>query len=60
MKRKIIFFFFICTNTIIKCSLQIIDIMGDKVGVPFKVLVKRSNNVTVTLTVIPEETDASR
>jgi HtrA serine peptidase 2 len=34
--------------------------MGDKVGVPFKVLVKRSNNVTVTLTVIPEETDASR
>ncbi|CAD6257767.1 unnamed protein product [Miscanthus lutarioriparius] len=39
---------------------EIIDIMGDKVGVPFKVLVKRANNVTVTLTVIPEEADASR
>lgn len=39
---------------------QIIDIMGDKVGVPFKVLVKRANNVTATLTVIPEEADASR
>lgn len=60
MKRKITFFFFICTNTIIKYWLQIIDIMGDKVGVPFKVLVKRANNVTVTLTVIPEEADASR
>jgi HtrA serine peptidase 2 len=34
--------------------------MGDKVGVPFKVLVKRANNVTATLTVIPEEADASR
>nr|CAB3489525.1 unnamed protein product [Digitaria exilis] len=39
---------------------EIIDIMGDKVGVPFKVLVKRANNVTVTLTVIPDEADASR
>ncbi|OEL26117.1 putative protease Do-like 14 [Dichanthelium oligosanthes] len=39
---------------------EIIDIMGDKVGVPFKVLVERANNVTVTLTVIPEEADASR
>uniref|UniRef100_A0A804NKW0 PDZ domain-containing protein n=1 Tax=Zea mays TaxID=4577 RepID=A0A804NKW0_MAIZE len=39
---------------------EIIDIMGDKVGIPFKVLVKRANNVTVTLTVIPEEADASR
>uniref|UniRef100_A0A0E0F494 PDZ domain-containing protein n=1 Tax=Oryza meridionalis TaxID=40149 RepID=A0A0E0F494_9ORYZ len=39
---------------------EIIDIMGDKVGVPFKVLVKRSNNVTVSLTVIPEEADSSR
>ncbi|KAG0529312.1 hypothetical protein BDA96_05G087800 [Sorghum bicolor] len=39
---------------------EIIDIMGDKVGVPFKVLVKRASNVTVTLTVIPEEADASR
>lgn len=34
--------------------------MGDKVGVPFKVLVKRANNVTVSLTVIPEEADSSR
>jgi HtrA serine peptidase 2 len=33
--------------------------MGDKVGVPFKVLVKRAN-LTVTLTVIPEEADAGR
>lgn len=39
---------------------EIIDIMGDKVGVPFEVLVKRGNNVSVTLTVIPEEADASR
>ncbi|WVZ53416.1 hypothetical protein U9M48_004362, partial [Paspalum notatum var. saurae] len=38
---------------------EIIDIMGDKAGVPFKVLVKRANNVTVTLTVIPEEADAT-
>lgn len=34
---------------------EIIEIMGDKVGKPFKVVVKRANNVTVTLTVIPEE-----
>ncbi|KAL6660792.1 hypothetical protein ACP70R_001827 [Stipagrostis hirtigluma subsp. patula] len=39
---------------------EIIDIMGDKVGVPFKVIVKRANNVTETLTVIPEEADVSR
>lgn len=39
---------------------EIIDIMGDKVGVPFEVLVKRANNISVTLTVIPEEADASR
>lgn len=39
---------------------EIIDIMGDKVGVPFKVLVKRANNVHMTLTVTPEEADASR
>ncbi|XP_062197336.1 putative protease Do-like 14, partial [Phragmites australis] len=31
-----------------------------RVGVPFKVFVKRPNNVTVTLSVIPEEADASR
>ncbi|KQJ88753.1 putative protease Do-like 14 isoform X2 [Brachypodium distachyon] len=39
---------------------EIIDIMGDKVGVPIEVHVKRANNVPVTLTVIPEEADASR
>lgn len=39
---------------------EIIDIMGDKVGVPFKVLVRRANNVHMTLTVTPEEADASR
>nr|TKV99972.1 hypothetical protein SEVIR_8G079000v2 [Setaria viridis] len=38
---------------------EIIDIMGDKVGVPFKVLVKRAN-LTVTLIVVPEEADAGR
>jgi hypothetical protein len=51
---------FVCTDELIKYSLQIIDIMGDKVGVPIEVLVKRANNVSVTLTVIPEEADASR
>lgn len=39
---------------------EIIGIMGDKVGVPFKVLVRRANNVPVTLTVTPEEADARR
>lgn len=34
---------------------QVIDIMGDKVGKPFKAVVKRANNVTETLTVIPDE-----
>lgn len=34
---------------------EIIEIMGDKVGVAFKVSVKRSNNVEVTLTIVPEE-----
>lgn len=34
---------------------EIIDIMGDKVGVPIKVAVKRANNKSVTLTVVPEE-----
>ncbi|XP_042411525.1 putative protease Do-like 14 [Zingiber officinale] len=34
---------------------EIMDIVGDKVGVPLEVLVKRSNNKTVTLTVVPEE-----
>ncbi|TVU03623.1 hypothetical protein EJB05_50810, partial [Eragrostis curvula] len=39
---------------------EIIDILGDKVGIPFKVLVKRANNVTLTLTVVPEEADANQ
>ncbi|XP_042431142.1 putative protease Do-like 14 isoform X1 [Zingiber officinale] len=34
---------------------EIIGIMEDKVGVPLKVLVKRSNNKSITLTVVPEE-----
>ncbi|KAI3448589.1 hypothetical protein Pfo_005254 [Paulownia fortunei] len=34
---------------------EVIDIMGDKIGKPIKVVVKRANNVTETLTVIPEE-----
>lgn len=34
---------------------QVIDIMGDKTGQSFEVVVKRANNVTRTLTVIPEE-----
>ena len=38
------------------CELwQIIEIMGDRVGVPMKVAVKRANDDLVTLTVIPEE-----
>ena len=35
--------------------LQIIEIMGDRVGVPMKVAVKRDKDNLVTLTVIPEE-----
>lgn len=34
---------------------EVIDIMGDKIGKPFKAVVKRANNITVNLTVIPEE-----
>ncbi|KAL1549587.1 putative protease Do-like 14, variant 3 [Salvia divinorum] len=34
---------------------EVIDILGDKVGKPFKAVVKRENNVTETLTVIPDE-----
>ncbi|XP_058094410.1 putative protease Do-like 14 isoform X2 [Magnolia sinica] len=34
---------------------MIIEIMGDKVGLPLKVLVKRAHNKMVTLTVVPEE-----
>ncbi|XP_020107086.1 putative protease Do-like 14 isoform X2 [Ananas comosus] len=39
---------------------EIIDIMGDKVGQPLKVLVKRTNNKSAMLTVIPEEADTGR
>ncbi|TKY61512.1 putative protease Do 14 [Spatholobus suberectus] len=34
---------------------EVIEILGDKVGVPIKVLVKRAGDKLVTLTVIPEE-----
>nr|GEW15913.1 putative protease Do-like 14 [Tanacetum cinerariifolium] len=34
---------------------EVIEIMGDKVGRPLHVVVKRSRNTSVTLTVIPEE-----
>ncbi|KAK7284368.1 hypothetical protein RJT34_19113 [Clitoria ternatea] len=36
---------------------EVIEIMGDKVGVAVKVLVKRAGNKLVTLTVIPEESN---
>ncbi|XP_073007255.1 putative protease Do-like 14 isoform X2 [Typha latifolia] len=39
---------------------EIIELMEDKVGKPLKVLVQRSNNKLVTLTVIPEEADTGR
>ena len=35
--------------------LQIIDIMGDKIGKPLRVVVKRAHDKSVTLTVTPEE-----
>ncbi|KAG9152193.1 hypothetical protein Leryth_016382 [Lithospermum erythrorhizon] len=34
---------------------EIIDMLGDKVGKPFRVVVKRASNATMTLTVIPAE-----
>lgn len=34
---------------------QVIEIMSDEVGKPFKAVVKRANNVTQTLTVTPDE-----
>lgn len=34
---------------------EVIEVLGDKVGVPIKVLVKRAGDKLVTLTVIPEE-----
>ncbi|XP_061342060.1 putative protease Do-like 14 isoform X2 [Gastrolobium bilobum] len=36
---------------------EIIEIMGDKVGVPIKVLVKRGSDKLMALTVIPEESN---
>lgn len=37
--------------------LQVIEIMGDRVGVPMKVVIKRASDKLVTLTVIPEESN---
>ncbi|XP_011628683.1 putative protease Do-like 14 [Amborella trichopoda] len=34
---------------------EVVEVLEDKVGVPMKAVVKRSNNNTVTLTVVPEE-----
>ncbi|WCJ43117.1 Trypsin family protein with PDZ domain [Euphorbia peplus] len=39
----------------VKSIKEIIEIMGDRVGVPMKVVVKRQNDAVVTLTVTPEE-----
>lgn len=36
---------------------QVIEIMGDRVGVPMKVVIKRASDKLVTLTVIPEESN---
>ncbi|KAJ7977950.1 Protease Do-like 14 [Quillaja saponaria] len=36
---------------------EVIEIMGDRVGVPMKVLVKRAADKLVTLTVVPEESN---
>ena len=36
---------------------QIIEIMGDRVGIPLKAVVKRSLNSIITLTVLPEESN---
>jgi HtrA serine peptidase 2 len=36
---------------------QVVEIMGDRVGVPLKVLVKRVKDSLATLTVIPEESN---
>ncbi|XP_027349061.1 putative protease Do-like 14 [Abrus precatorius] len=41
----------------VKSLTEVIEIMGDKVGVPFKVLVKRTGDKLVTLTVIPVESN---
>ncbi|KAG0499857.1 hypothetical protein HPP92_004548 [Vanilla planifolia] len=39
---------------------EIIEIMGERVGVPIKVVVKRANNKLVSLTVVPEEANRDR
>uniref|UniRef100_A0ACD5WAU7 Uncharacterized protein n=1 Tax=Avena sativa TaxID=4498 RepID=A0ACD5WAU7_AVESA len=39
---------------------EIIDIVWGKVGRPFEVLVQRANDVSVILTVIPEEADGQQ
>ncbi|WOL14303.1 protease Do-like 14 isoform X1 [Canna indica] len=39
---------------------EIIDLMEDQVGKPLKVVVKRSGNKLVTLTVVPEEADVDK
>ncbi|URE38484.1 Trypsin [Musa troglodytarum] len=39
---------------------EIVDTMEDQVGKPLKVLVKRANNKSVALTVVPEEADIDR
>lgn len=36
---------------------EIIEIMGDKIGIPMKVVVRRAKDSLVTLTVVPEETN---
>lgn len=36
---------------------EIIEIMGDKIGIPIKVVVRRAKDSRVTLTVVPEETN---
>ncbi|KAG7021094.1 putative protease Do-like 14 [Cucurbita argyrosperma subsp. argyrosperma] len=36
---------------------EIIEIMGDRVGIPLKAVVKRSLNSIITLTVLPEESN---
>ncbi|MFS7986576.1 hypothetical protein Hanom_Chr11g01011981 [Helianthus anomalus] len=43
-----------CKHFCITCFC-VIEIMGDKVGKPINVVVKRAKNASVTLTVIPEE-----
>ncbi|RAL52607.1 hypothetical protein DM860_007375 [Cuscuta australis] len=38
---------------------EIIEIMGDRVGQPLTAVVKRSNGISLTLTVVPEEANPS-